>query len=150
PFGITSGADGNLWVSERNGFDLARVTPGGSVTLVPVSNVIQGDLVAGADGNLWMAVNANLVRILPGGGVDPMSLPAPGPVTVNSLASGPDGDVWILKQDYPTSKVDRVTPDRTVTEFELPTKDFGQGQAALPHLLAANATGTLAFAVGMN
>jgi len=35
-FGITSGPDGNLWFTERDGNDIGRVTPSGTITVFPV------------------------------------------------------------------------------------------------------------------
>ena len=64
-FGITAGADGNLWFTEHNGHRIGRITPLGVVTEFS-SGITAGagplGIAAGPDGNLWFAEN-NIDRI---------------------------------------------------------------------------------------
>lgn len=85
PTGITSGADGALWVGENgtgnNGNNLVRVTTAGVMTQYQngiVANAGVYGVTAGPDGNLWFAEsNSNRIgRML--SGVVPVNVAPPG------------------------------------------------------------------------
>ena len=66
PQGITTGADGALWVAESGINSVARVTTAGAVTQVPLTGcTTPRDIVKGADNALWVTCFGNnaLVRI---------------------------------------------------------------------------------------
>src|SRR5207302_11094257 len=62
PFAIAAGPDGNLWFTEDNGTNVAKVTTSGGFTEYPIPTATCGStgcssraegIVAGPDGNLW-------------------------------------------------------------------------------------------------
>jgi virginiamycin B lyase len=55
PSAIAAGPDGNLWFTEYNANQVARITPGGVVTEFPVPTPGSGPygIARGGDGNLW-------------------------------------------------------------------------------------------------
>jgi virginiamycin B lyase len=98
-FGLTAGADGNIWFT---GFHdvISRMTPTGQITEYSVPSVVGHagqplitGITTGADGNLWFANLAaqTIGRITPRGKIT--EYPIPGHVPW-FLAAGPDGNVW--------------------------------------------------------
>jgi virginiamycin B lyase len=55
PTGIAAGPDGNLWFTEKNANQLARITTAGVITEYPLPTPSSGPdkVTAGADGNIW-------------------------------------------------------------------------------------------------
>jgi streptogramin lyase len=61
PRAITTGPDGNLWASTRNG--VLRITPAGVATAFSDPHVHDGGgIVAGPDGSLWITDRGGVVR----------------------------------------------------------------------------------------
>jgi virginiamycin B lyase len=120
PVEITTGADGNLWISMFPD-QVMRLTLAGVGTPFDISVPDAGPLWpsvlhAGPDGNVWLA-SANLpviTRITPAGVVTHYS------VSGRSFAVtvGPDGAVWFTM----SKKLGRITfsPDPVITEFDVP------------------------------
>ena len=125
PVSLTTGPDGNIWVSllyQSNGAVLPeggvimRVTPDGSMQEfhTPVRNLL---ITAGHDGNLWFTVfpvlfndhteqtpasiflagNTSLYRITPTGTITQVPLPMPTTNGILYLISGPDGNLWFTE-----------------------------------------------------
>lgn len=109
PAGITSGPDGALWFTERYGGEIGRVTTSGTFSSYPVpdasSNPVLDAITTGPDNKLWFTEAASSLL----GRVDPSAV-SPGtsngiteypnagafsaPTLGDSIAAGPDGNVW--------------------------------------------------------
>src|SRR5262249_40009800 len=62
PWGITSGSDGNLWLTENAANKVAKLTPGGTFTeysLVGTPSRAPYGITSGPDSNLWFAEAAS-------------------------------------------------------------------------------------------
>jgi virginiamycin B lyase len=128
PFGVAAGPDGNVWVAESGQDQIARVTPGGTITELPIpgastrNRVYPMDIVAGPDGNLWFTENtANAIgRITPSGSIT--TYPTAG--RTQDVCVGPDGSIWFTEY-YPLDPqiyyLGRITRDGTITEYVVPT-----------------------------
>ena len=86
PVRITTGSDGNLWVTESAGDRIARITTGGSITefAVPTASGNPWGITAGPDGNLWFTEDGSgkIGRITTAGVITEYSL-------AGAAASGP-------------------------------------------------------------
>jgi hypothetical protein len=122
PAGITTGPDGNIWVTQSKVGKIARVTPAGAVTefQIPTPNSIPIGIAAGPDGALWFTeLNGNKIgRITVFGEITEYAIPTadsqPAGITV-----GPDGNLWFT--ELKGNKIGRINlPSAglpTVVEF---------------------------------
>jgi len=142
--GITTGPDGNLWLTENtvvcpNGLcsganaRIGRLQPSRALTEFPVpsSDSFLGDIVAGPDGNLWFTesqgndhtpAGGKVGRITPAGDVVEFALPTVGGVPVG-IAKGADGNLWFTEHN--ANQIGRITPSGAVNEYMLPNADSG-------------------------
>jgi virginiamycin B lyase len=110
PAGITSGLDGNLWLTANFGTAafVYRLTTGGTFTAFAVpadgmDGVSLGPITLGPDGNLWFAdydvttSRGSIVRIRTSGSQTRFVFPTG--TEVDGLASGPDGALWFTAVD---------------------------------------------------
>jgi streptogramin lyase len=134
PWRITAGPDGNLWFTDKDADLIGKITPSGEITEYPIGEgKAPYDIVAGRDGNLWFTENLNNKT----GAVDtngnlvhefyaPGSDARPTGITVART-----GDVWWVNGGSgldPETTVSRLTPDGTVTNYQLaPCACFGIG-----------------------
>ena len=141
--GITAGPDGALWFTESQfsaggGNRIGRITTAGIVTeyAVPTPNSLPIHIVRGLDGSLWFSEDGapRIGRITTDGHVTELPLPGAqlsrpgGPIggTTQAVAAGSDGGVWAIgaptRTDLssPTDRLYRVSPDGTITEYQLP------------------------------
>jgi len=83
--------DGNAWVSNQCAAAVARVTPSGAVTAIPVA---EGNFVTvyGPDGNIWVGGDSDIERVTPGGVYRDYG-GADGGGYIGA-AVGADGDIW--------------------------------------------------------
>ena len=113
---IAFASDGNVWFTDRVNNRVGRITPDGALTFVSIPvdqsfGMVPYSLVSAPDGNLYFLELSrnNLVRIDPRTMLvtttmvpAPISIP-PGPsppsYPVNTLAVGPDGNLWLSTQD---------------------------------------------------
>ena len=76
PGGITTGPDGNLWITESLVGDVARITTSGAITRVPTPSAARspvgiissypGGITTGPDGNLWFTEGlGNIGKLVP-------------------------------------------------------------------------------------
>lgn len=97
---ITTGPDGNLWLSAFTGpTSIVRLTPGGSITEFPIGNSASNilDITRGPDGAMWFTENfgSKIGRITVGGSLTEYSLtPGAGPV---GITVGRDGAIWFTE-----------------------------------------------------
>ena len=124
PWGITAGPDGNLWFAEIGSGKIARMTTGGSILEFQPTTAGSGPafITAGPDGNLWFTESsANKIGVMSTTGVTLNEFPVPTP---NSgpwgITLGPDGNLWFTENNGNANKIGRITPNGTVTEFQVP------------------------------
>jgi virginiamycin B lyase len=128
PFGIVAGPDGNLWVTETNQSQIARVTPGGTVTELPIPGATTSHpatptgIAAGQDGNVWFTENGvqAIGRVTPAGSITSYRTTGP----TQDLCAGPDGNIWftgyISAGSQPLYYLGRLTLDGTISEYLVP------------------------------
>jgi virginiamycin B lyase len=147
---LVLGPDGNLWFAARVAAHLgstsattptvdmlARITPAGAITAVPLAHVpvgaqLDGHLTLGPDGNFWSGVDlvgaqgnvagTDIARITPAGAVTSYSTPTAGAGAFGYFAGG-DGNVWFFDVPIPggAAKIGRVTPTGELAEYPLPS-----------------------------
>ncbi len=139
PDQITAGPDGNLWFTEENPHQVARITPAGLVTEFSAGiSAGTAGITTGPDHNLWFTEfnGPDVALSTPSGAVTEFSLPPasqPANITV-----GPDGNLWFT--DSATSKIGRITTAGVIKEF--PTLSAN----ADPRGISAGSDGNVWFA----
>ncbi len=123
PWGITAGADGNLWFTERSLNLIGRLNPSTrQLDLFPAGLVGPSSIMLGPDNKtLWFGADMGFGRITPGDpGASPdiTRFPLPGPA--GSFAAGPDGDLWFVAG---LNLLGRTTAHGTVTVMAVPVLD---------------------------
>jgi len=141
PSDITVGADGNLWFTESNANNIARMTPSGVITEFATSAPTTG-ITTGADGNVWfLEDNIGVVaKITPSGQITefpPTGCPFYGSL-FGGITKGPDGNVWYT--DVSCTGLSKITPSGQVTDFTVPTSVF-----TFPSVITAGPDGNLWF-----
>jgi streptogramin lyase len=132
PFGIATGSDGNIYVTEAAADRIDRiVAPYASQSeyaLTPGS--LPESIVPGPDGNLWFTETAgDKIGVLQ---PSTFSVIAEYPVLTRNagptgLTVGADGALWFTEPGGTVGTVDhigRVTTNGTVTEYPLPTTGY--------------------------
>ena len=123
--GVAIGTDGNVWVTEPQAGELARVTPRHVVTQYPLAaGSVPEQIAAGPDGDLWFtesATPAQIGRVNPTTGVITRFSTgmAPGGAPLG-IAAGPDGNLWFTEAADP-GRIGMITPAGAITEFPTPT-----------------------------
>jgi virginiamycin B lyase len=119
-YGITSGPDGNMWVTERTP-KIARVTTAGVVTeFFPTDIPI--NIKAGADGNLWFTEAQSIGRSTVGGSIVEFPLASPS-AGAWDITKGRDGNMWFTETGV--NKIGRITPAGVIEEFDVPSSPYG-------------------------
>jgi streptogramin lyase len=135
---LVTGPDGNVWFVQTDDDQVGRITPAGvrlpDIALPGAANDPL-DLAVGSDGNVWVAATGNIFRITPAGAVT--GFPVPGDRFTQSIAAGPDGNLWFTEPD--DDRIGRITVGGAVTEFLLPNPD------SAPLDIAAGSDGALWF-----
>lgn len=130
PSGITLGPDRALWITERLGNRIARLSSAGELTEFPIPTLNSGPtgIVLGSDGNLWFieATAARIGRLSPTGQFAEFSL-AMGGGDIDAITSGPDGQVWVTVQRGFVTSLAKINPAGTVTEYVLPRSSTATG-----------------------
>lgn len=155
PAGITAGRDGNLWFADGGTSKIWRITPSGTFTEFALPSTVHGsphDMTVGPDGNVWFTVQvavgdiSQVGRITPSGQITLFSVPT-AVVAPNGITTGPDGNVWFtvcaayaLYGHCADSRIERITPEGSITQFRLPHPDRG------PERITAGPDGALWFA----
>ena len=123
PQSIVAEFDSSLWFTEANARRIGRISEDGAITEYPIPGSGRGadDIVVGSDVALWFTdpANGRVGRISPTGVVSYVSIPGTGPgeASPGSIASGPDGALWVADGQ---GTIDRVTTSGTVPEFSDP------------------------------
>ena len=130
PTDITTGSDGNLWFTEFDPGNVARILPSPPNTItefnISTADIRPNGITAGPDGNLWFVeiLGNNVGRITPNSPNTITRFPLP---TAGSdpqqIVAGPDGNLWFTEG---AGRIGRITPGspNTITEFPVPS---GQG-----------------------
>jgi streptogramin lyase len=130
PDWLAAGPDGNVWSTEINKSSLARITPAGQVTEVPIHSPLgAGQILFGPDGNIWVGGHTDIGEVTPQGVLlhdytIQSALASPYSSNTMAIAFGMDGNIWYTN-GYANDLVGRLNPaDGTTTEFSL---GFGGG-----------------------
>jgi virginiamycin B lyase len=97
PYGIATGADGNIWFTEYNASGYGKMTTSGAAT--EFSNIATSSapalMAAGPDGNLWFPESAggSIVRAATAGN-PPTATQFPDGNGPYGITAGPDGNLW--------------------------------------------------------
>jgi streptogramin lyase len=157
PDDIARGPDGRIWFTDRalnlvtQGF-IGTVTPDGQVSewATEMQWDIPEAIAAGDDGNAWFAGEGGeppqgyIERITPHGTI--LGIPLPGPIALEDLAFGPDGNVWFTESVVLSeggrivNAIGRMTPTGTLTRFS-PISTTG----GTPRLITFGAEGNIWF-----
>ena len=150
PIWMTTGRDGNVWISEQNPNGngpgaIGRLTPQGQLAEYQLSEKHQPtDLTTGPDGNIWFGERGAVGRVTPRGVLTEFALPpcpAGGKTPIrlaNYLTAGPDGNIWFTDA-FPCfpgenlgNSIGRIATDGTyVGDLFIPTPDsFPDGIAS--------------------
>ena len=123
--GITSGPDGNLWVTGAGG--IARVTPTGVATVFADPRIgLAVDITTGPDGALWFVDTKNSLvgRITTSGAISTFAAnEIHGPT---AIVAGPDGNLWLNRD---TAGLVRMAPAGAMTSVPLPSGARGTSLA---------------------
>jgi streptogramin lyase len=117
-WGISPGADGNLWFTEETANAVGRITPGAVITEFSAGFPTGSPrgIVTGPDGNLWVAMaggNGAIARVTKAGDVTEFPVTTAG--DPNDIAVGPDNNLWYV--DTAANLIGRITPNGSITEF---------------------------------
>ncbi len=127
PVSITLGPDGNLWFTEQNASNVARVTPDGIITEFRTPTFsFPNAITAGPDGNVWFSEGAagQIAFITPSGRITEIPFSTSG--VPGGIVTGPDGNIWFT--DLVGNSVWRLElATRTLTSFPVPTPDSFPG-----------------------
>ena len=141
PYGITVGADGNLWFTERFRDQIGKITPQGQITEypLPTPDAQPWDITALPNGDLWFTEeNVDQVgRITQNGTID--EYPSGIGQFPTFIATGADGNVWFTEEIG--NDIVRLDPSNPTdqTEFPLTTEQ------ALPWDISPGPDGNLWF-----
>lgn len=122
-FDIAVGADQNLWfdiVTADLVASLGRMTPEGetAVFAIPSGNPALR-VTAGPGDAVWFTTTAGIGRVSMDGTVAELPVGA----TPLDLTAGPDDALWFTEPA--DNRIGRLTPDGTVTHFDVPSADSG-------------------------
>jgi streptogramin lyase len=138
PHGITTGPDGNLWLTVSLAHSVVRLTPQGVLTPFNVGfvdNAKPEQIVVGPDRALWFTddfllgdpsrPSAGVIhRVTTSGQVT--DFPLPTAAGSQGLTVGPDGALWYTMRN--PNLVGRITTAGVVTEFPLPGPQKNPGK----------------------
>ena len=136
--GLTTGGDGNIWVSLDNERNVARVTTGGVVTKFATPGQPYA-LTTGPFGNVWIGKGfgaGTILRIAMDGQITATFPTSENPV---SMTRGPSGNIWFTA-DGTSQYVGRLT-----TAGSLTTYSAGLATGAKPYGITAGPDGNVWF-----
>jgi len=142
PIEITAGPDGNLWFTEQNASQVARVTPQGLIQEFPLPTLgFPSDITAGPDGNVWFSEGANghIGFITPAGQITEIPFDLNG--SAGGICTGPDGNIWFT-DSIGNSAWRYELASATLTSFPLPTA------SSFPTDMISGPDGNLWFILG--
>ncbi len=140
PYILALGPDGNMWFTEPNWVDIGKITPGGVITLYPVSGGEPWGITAGPDGNMWFATGEgpSVSKITTAGVVTTYTADITADSGPWGIAAGPDGNVWFTEPW--ADQIAKITPAGVVTEYA-----SGISSGGGPRAITAGPDGNLWF-----
>jgi YD repeat-containing protein len=114
PYGITSGADGNLWFTTYKN-KIAKISTSGTITEYQLPSGRAGGITSGPDGNLWFTESAGdaIGDSTTSGAIT--LYPLPEHSGASGICTGPDGDLWFTEQL--TNRIAKITTAGKITEY---------------------------------
>jgi virginiamycin B lyase len=146
---IAVGSDGNLWFTEHDANQFARITPDGTVTEFPFEDIgAPNGIVNGPDGRLWIceqgAYNANtghqsygrIERVNTDGTIDATYAIAPNnwQNVPEDITVGGDGKLWFTQFNaiqQTIYEISNVATDGTIQQYRTPNTNAGPGSPIL-------------------
>ncbi len=126
PRGIAVGPEKNLWVAQKNGKSVSKVTTAGGITEYKLPSPFERPeyIVAGGE-FMWFTdfYNNQIGKISSSGSTTAYNLPASS--EPRGITYGPDGNLWFAM--YGTSKIGKITTGGTITEYALPIGSYPVG-----------------------
>jgi virginiamycin B lyase len=129
PYGITAGADGNLWFTDDGTNSIGTINPATHVItefVVPTAGASPRGITTGPDGNLWFTEYALFTGAPKIGEINPTThLITEFPIhTANAaplgITAGADGNLWFTESRG--NKIGEINPAaHFITEFALPS-----------------------------
>jgi virginiamycin B lyase len=123
PFGIAAYGNGDMWLIERAGNQIAQVTAEGTIVQrFPLPHPSSGSdfMILGPDNAFWFGeFSGNRIgRFTTFGKITEFTIPSAdsGP---SDLVLGPDGNIWFT--EFNSNNIGRITPAGAITEFKIPT-----------------------------
>ena len=111
PTGLALGPEGALWIAERGGNAIARLTPDNNFTPFPLPNAGSkpNAIVLGPDGNLWFTEEGapRIGRITPSGQISEFTVA--GPAGTRLISNGPDGDLWYTQNSWLSNEIGSIS-----------------------------------------
>jgi virginiamycin B lyase len=146
---IAVGSDGNLWFTEHDANQFARITPDGTITEFPFEDIgAPNGIVNGPDGRLWIceqgAYNSNtghqtygrIERVNTDGTIDAIYNITPNnwQNVPEDIAVGGDGKLWFTQFNaiqQTIYEISNVTLNGTITQYDTPNTNAGPGSPIL-------------------
>ena len=127
PTSITTGPDGNMWLTNSGNGSIGQITTGGTRTIANFTDASvssPSSIAAGIDGNLWFtnSGNSSIGQITTDGTIS--SFTDPSISDASGISAGSDGNMWFTNAG--NSSIGSITTDGTgtVTNFTDPTISF--------------------------
>ncbi len=123
PGALAAGPDGALWFTDSFESRIWRATTTGALSWFASPSGQPTSSAAGPDGALWFTAG-KLTRLSTAGAVTAYAVPSgPNGASLGSIATGPDGNLWLAKYDMTTSagSIVRSTTSGGMTSFAFPT-----------------------------
>lgn len=141
PFYLTLGADKKFYVTNGDDNSIGTMTTTGvTARFGTPSGDHPTSLTLGPDGNVWFIEFRHVGKITKKGIITEFALPETF-IGGSGITSGPDGNIWFTENQV--SKIGKVTPTGTVTEFPI-------GNSCLPNGIVSAKDGNLWFRCGSN
>ena len=157
PWGITAGPDGNLWFTESNASQVARITTAGAVTEFSAgitANSYPGEITLGSDHNLWFpefgpggGAIPNIARVTPAGVVTEFASGTTSNSALTGIAAGSDGNLWFTDN---VGNIGRMTTAGAATVYSTVAASGGETYGGAPEDIAAGPDGNLWFTMPEN
>ena len=131
---ITTGPDGNIWITIAGANQIGRMTPAGALTRfdIPTPDSSPIDITTGPDGALWFTeFSGRIGRITTSGTITEYpafrqksgKLPPPNRIFLFGITTGPDNALWFTANCCDPSKlpgyVGRITTSGDITLYPL-------------------------------
>ncbi|MGC1379871.1 MAG: SMP-30/gluconolactonase/LRE family protein [Candidatus Baltobacteraceae bacterium] len=132
---VTSGPDGNLWITDEYNEQILRMSLDGHFKGFPLQGFVAPiSITSGPDGALWFTEYGAIGRITTQGKITTYSESG----GLQDIAAGPDGALWFTEAQ--AGKIGRITTHGKVTEYS-----NGISSGSEPYSIALGPDGALWF-----